>query len=88
MKKNKRLDISAARKLKLTLATGKVECQVSGRWLQFPNNAPQFPDGAYFIVNVMTQSETGADRKLCELVVRKQDLEQAISQVHIEASEY
>ncbi|MFJ3465340.1 hypothetical protein [Achromobacter spanius] len=86
MSKDKRLDMDAARKLNLTLATGKVECQVSNRWLQFPSEAPQFSDGAYVFVNVMTESETGTERKLCELILRKHELEEVLSRVRVRPS--
>ncbi|WP_286899052.1 MULTISPECIES: hypothetical protein [Achromobacter] len=83
MSKDKRLDMDAARKLDLTLATGKVECQVSNRWLQFPSEAPLFSDGAYVFVNVMTESEGGTERKLCELILRKHELEHVLSRVQV-----
>lgn len=54
-------------------------CHVSGRWLQFSQTAQQNPNGSggfddLTFVNVMTQNADGVNRKICELVLNRQDL--------------
>lgn len=56
------------------LDKGKALCQVSGRWLQFPEKAHEFADGTYLPIDVMTSDDEGRVRKLCELVLVKEDL--------------
>lgn len=64
-----------------------VSCMVSDRWLRFPETAAMvdFGDGrpgTTVIVDVMT--DAGDDpKKLCELCIRIEDLEKAISNIRI-----
>ncbi|WAC08066.1 MAG: hypothetical protein OS130_02405 [Thermodesulfobacteriota bacterium] len=62
------------RRRRLNLAEGRVSCQVSSRWLQFPENATALSDGTYLVVNVMTLTPEEKERKICELVLLKEDL--------------
>lgn len=59
---------------------GYVPCQVSGRWLQF-NTMVQ--DEKYIEVNVMTQTENNKFKKICELVLSKEDLLRAINSIEV-----
>ena len=60
------------------LMEGRADCQVSGRWLQFPLAARENPNGAgthaLMTVDVMTADADGEERKLCELVLAREDL--------------
>lgn len=60
------------------LMEGRVDCQVSGRYLQFPEAALENPTGAgtqaLMTVDVMTADAEGKERKLCELVLAREDL--------------
>ncbi len=53
---------------------GIVRCQVSDRWLQMPEHAHEFADGTYLSIDVMTDKGEGKPRKLCELVLLKEDI--------------
>ncbi|MGE6488499.1 hypothetical protein [Paenisporosarcina sp. NPDC076898] len=57
---------------------GYVPCQVSSRWLQF-NTLITYKD--YIMVNVMTETENNSMRKICELVLSKEDLLRAINSI-------
>lgn len=59
---------------------GYVPCQVSGRWLQFPDTAT---DDRWIFVDVMTMSEDKKPRKLCEMVLSKEDIMRAINSIKI-----
>jgi hypothetical protein len=69
------------------LMEGRAECVVSGRWLQFPTEAQQVEMGAgtqeLIFVNVMTTNEDGKDRKLCELVLAREDLLQILNRISV-----
>lgn len=60
------------------LMEGRADCEVSPRWLKFPTNAHQVAMGAgtreFMTVDVMTTNEDGKDRKLCELILAREDL--------------
>lgn len=60
------------------LMEGRADCKVSGRWLQFPQVARENPNGAgthaLMTVDVMTTDAEGTERKLCELVLAREDL--------------
>ena len=55
------------RRRRLNLTKNRVMCQVSGRWLQFPEKAHAFTIGTYISVDVMTRDIDDEERKLCEL---------------------
>ncbi len=69
------------RRRRLALSKYRVPCQVSDRWLQFPETAHAFHDGDFMRVNVMTMGANEKERKICELVLTKQDLMHMIQQV-------
>lgn len=57
---------------------GKATCQVSGRWLQFPEKAQTVGNGygtaSFMFVDVMTKNSDDVEKKICELVLTKEDL--------------
>lgn len=70
-----------ARRTRLNLRKHRVACQVSERWLQFPQTAQQLQGGDFMMIDVMTIGANDTDRKLCELVLTKQDLLNMLAQV-------
>lgn len=70
-----------ARRLKLNAHLGKADCQVSERWLQFPRSGPKYSEGTFLMVNVMTTNETGKERKICELILIKEQLQYILDQI-------
>ena len=83
-----RLPIKWYTRLKNKLGKGAVPCMVSGRWLQFPaESGGFFQEREYIVMNVMTTDVNDKDRKLCELVVTREDLLDAINSVKTPATE-
>lgn len=77
-----RIPISWYTRLKNELGKGTVPCMVSGRWLQFPSESGGFfEEGEYIVLNVMTTDANDKDRKLCELVVTREDILDAINSI-------
>ncbi len=73
---------SSYKMLRKKLGSRLVECQISGRWLQFPEkSAGQFRGGEFIPLSVMTLDSNEEPRKLCEMVVTKEDLLKAINLV-------
>lgn len=65
---------------------GYVPCSVSARYLMFPNESMgHYEDGEYIRINVMTvtesQDEGKKDKKLCEVIVTREDLLRALNSV-------
>ncbi|WP_321846962.1 hypothetical protein [Paraburkholderia bannensis] len=69
------------RRRRANLNERKAPCQVSGRWLQFPTNAREFKTGTFLAVDVMTENDDGKPRKLCELVLVKEDLLELLNRI-------
>ena len=64
-----------SQRLKNKLGRYAVPCQVSERWLQFPEQSSNMKqDGEWLCIDVMTRNQNDKARKLCELVVTKEDL--------------
>jgi hypothetical protein len=66
-----------------------VVCRVSGRRLRFHPDSAKFEDGEYITVDVMTDIETDSGtrrRKLCELIVTREDLVRALDTVQVRMS--
>jgi len=69
-------------RLKNKLGKGAVPCQVSERWLKFPaESAGHYGGGEFIFLEVMTFDKNEKQRKLCELVVTREDLLSAINGV-------
>lgn len=64
---------------RLNLQKRKLPCQVSARWLQFPQESSPHPQGDFISVDVMTSTLSDGleekESKICELVLFREDLE-------------
>ena len=64
---------------KLNVHKRKLPCQVSARWLQFPQESSPYPEGDYIAVDVMTSTLTDdleeRESKICELILFREDIE-------------
>jgi len=81
-KKIVRLPIKAHQRWKNYLGQYSVPCVVSSRWLQFPKeSAGRFQEGEFIHMNVMTLDSNENPRKLCELIVTREDLMRVINLV-------
>lgn len=78
-KKVVRIPINSMTRLKNKLGKGAVPCQVSERWIKFPaKSSGHFGDGEYIVLDVMTLDKNEKQRKICELIVTREDLLSAI----------
>jgi hypothetical protein len=74
---------NAERRRRANLKERKVVCQVSNRWLQFPAEAHELREGTFLSVDVMTADSDGKPRKLCALVLVKEDLLDLLARVPV-----
>jgi hypothetical protein len=65
------------------LKNGIVECQVSGRWLKFPEKASEVDGKGFMMIDVMTLGSGEQPRKICELVLTKEDLIAMLNKIDI-----
>ncbi len=64
------------------MGPGYVPCEVSGRWLQFPKeSAGHFGAGEFISVDVMTYGSKDEPKKICNLIVTRENLLRAINSV-------
>lgn len=74
------------RQQRVTLANvmeGKAVCVVSSRWLQFPQTATMVYDAPFMFVDVMTMNSDDQEKKICQLVLSKDDLLQILNRIEI-----
>lgn len=82
-KKMVRFPISYSQRRKNSLGPLCVECQVSGRRLQFSPSSTVLSEGEFITVDVMTQSLSDDEpaKKICGLIVTREDLELALKSI-------
>lgn len=77
-----RLPITYLQRKRNEMGAGHVPCVVSERWLQFPSeSAGHYGGGEFISVSVMTLGSDEKLKKLCDLVVTREDLLRAINSV-------
>ncbi len=59
---------------RLEVKDGRLSCEVSERWIKFPSASDKFDDIEYLSLDVMTRGSNEKDRKVCELIIDKQQL--------------
>ncbi len=83
--KNKviKFPISRSNCHKNKMGNGYVPCMVSDRWIQFPKkSAGHFEGGEFIEISIMTHSYTKDEpRKLCDMIVTREDLLRAINAI-------
>jgi hypothetical protein len=78
-----RLPITRERKKRNIFGPFYVPCIVSSRYILFPKKSGgHFREGEYIDISIMTETDGGKTRKLCQLIVTREDLLRAIN--HIE----
>lgn len=64
------------------LGNGSVPCIASDRWLQFPSVSSIYSrDGELILLKVMTKDKNKKDKIICNLVITREDLLEAINSV-------
>lgn len=61
----------------------KAECQVSSRWLQFPQTAQTVGGASFMFVDVMTMNGDEQEKKICQLILTKEDLIEILNRIDI-----
>jgi len=59
------------------MGEGYVPCEVSSRWIQFPKEANE----NYIPIDIMTIGENEKPKKICEMIVSKENLIKAINSI-------
>ena len=80
--KVQRIAVSWKQRWRNRMGNQAVQCQVSNRWLQFPEGAGTGTDGEdWMIVDVMTLDSNEQPKKICELVLSRADILQTLEHV-------
>lgn len=58
-----------------------VSCQVSDRWLRFSEESTKLEGGEFISLDVMTLGSDEKEKKICELVVTREELVEALSNI-------
>jgi len=61
-------------KKRLEARKGKLSCEVSERWIKFPDASDKHNEMEYLSLDVMTVGSDSKDKKLCEIILDKQQL--------------
>ena len=79
MKKIARFPYKKENMNRLNIQKRRLPCQVSDRWLQFPQESSPHAEGDYITVDVMTSTLTDdleeKKSKICQLVLFREDIE-------------
>ena len=61
-----------------------VSCQVSDRWLKFSEKSTRLEGGEFISLDVMTLGSDEKEKKICELVITREELLEALSNIKCE----
>ncbi len=79
-KKVEPLPVNAHKAIARKLGPRYVPCMVSGRYLEFPaESGGHFGGGEFIPINVMTVNDENQPRRLCELVLTREQLLAALA---------
>jgi hypothetical protein len=81
--KVKRIPVSWKQRWRNRMGDRAVQCQVSDRWIEFPEYSAESDGEQWMIVHVMTTGSDERPRRLCELVLAREDIEYALDHVRI-----
>ncbi len=77
-----RFPVTRERKKRNIYGPFYVPCVVSGRYILFPKKSDGFfGEGEYIGISIMTETENSQSRKLCEMIVTREDLLRAVNSV-------
>jgi len=66
-----------------TVMEHRAECQVSSRWLQFPQSGQTVGGASFMFVDVMTLNGDEQEKKICQLVLTKKDLREILNRIDV-----
>jgi len=77
-----RFPVTSMKRKRNSMGDGYVPCMVSERWLQFPDmSAGDFKEGEFIDVSVMTLDSNEKPRKICSLVITREDIAKAVNAI-------
>jgi hypothetical protein len=76
-----RLPIKYTQILKNKRGKYSVNCLITDRWLKFEDTSVRMDVGEAVILDVMETDTDGNDKKVCQLVVTKEELLEVIKQI-------
>jgi hypothetical protein len=76
-----RFPVGPGKRWKNRLGRGAVPCEVSGRWLVLPDTAQDVGGRHLMFVDIMTMDGAGTRRKLCQLCLSLEDLQETLKGV-------
>ena len=79
--KIKRIPIKPSQIKKNSLGPLHVACQVSQRYLQFHPDSIHCQAGEFLTIDVMTELDIDKSRKLCSLILTREDLLAALENI-------
>ncbi|MBA6390967.1 hypothetical protein H4J38_09295 [Colwellia sp. BRX10-3] len=71
------------RKKRVDLRNGELRCEVSERWVKFPKASDKYPNCEYLHLDIMTLGANEKDRKLCEIILDKEQLLKLLSELPV-----
>ena len=81
--KIKKFPITYSQRRENSLGPLHVECQVSGRYLKFHKDSSRLQGGEFITLDVMAMpvEDGNASRKLCQMIVTREDLLEALNNI-------
>ena len=77
----KKFPITFTQRQKNERGKTSVSCQVSDRWLRFSEESTKLEGGEFISLDVMTLGSDEKEKKICELVVTREELVEALSNI-------
>lgn len=75
-----KIPITYCERKKNELGPGYVPCQISSRYLKL-HSISQVGDKNFIMLDVMTENENNEYKKICEMVIAIEDLNEAIKEI-------
>lgn len=58
-----------------------LRCEVSPRWIQFPESSALCSDKDFLVLDIMTTGADEKDKKLCEMIIDRKELEEMLEAI-------
>lgn len=81
--KNIKIPITYDQRIRNFRGKGYVPCEISSRWLQFPEQSAMVGGKELMFVDIMTYNQDGEDKKICNLCIFREDILGALSTVKL-----
>lgn len=79
-----KIPVSYTQRYKNKLGKTAAPCEVSERFLRFEPRSSLTPGGDFMTLDVLTHDVDGNEKKLCRLILDRQDILNAVNAVKIE----